>query len=147
MLFFYTMKKYEFFEHTADVKFKAYGNSLEEAYKNSALAFYNVMTDITKLKPASTLEIEVSSNTYEALLYDFLTELIFYVDTEGFLGCEVSSLQITKKEKNLLLKAKIKGTYIKNIEEAEVYSYVKSMTYNELIIDKKTNTIQVVLDI
>ena len=141
------MKKYEFFEHTADVKFKAYGNSLEEAYKNSALAFYNVMTDITKLKPASTLEIEVSSNTYEALLYDFLTELIFYVDTEGFLGCDVSSLKITKKEEGFLLKVKIKGTYIKNIDEAEVYSYVKSMTYNELIIDKKTNTIQVVLDI
>ena len=30
--------KYKFLEHTADVKFRAYGNGLEEAFSNAALA-------------------------------------------------------------------------------------------------------------
>ena len=35
--------KYRFLSHTADVKFKAYGKTLNESFENSALAMFNVM--------------------------------------------------------------------------------------------------------
>mgnify|MGYP006451174011 FL=1 len=39
------MKNYEFLEHTADEKFRAYGKTLEEAFINAALATAKIMTD------------------------------------------------------------------------------------------------------
>ena len=37
------MKQYEFLEHTADILFKAYGSSFEEALSNSALALFETV--------------------------------------------------------------------------------------------------------
>ena len=45
------MKKYEFLEHTADAKFRAYGKSHEEAFSNAAQAMISVMADPAKIEP------------------------------------------------------------------------------------------------
>ena len=42
-------KQYEYLEHTADVKFLAYGKTLEEVFENAALAMFNVMIDTGKI--------------------------------------------------------------------------------------------------
>ncbi len=41
--------KFEYLEHTADVYIRAYGKTMEEAYANSALAMFEVMTDTDKI--------------------------------------------------------------------------------------------------
>ena len=43
------MKKYEYLEHTADTKFRAYGETMEETFTNAALAMMNVMVDAIKV--------------------------------------------------------------------------------------------------
>ena len=136
--------KFEFIEHTADVKFIAYGDSIEEAFKNSVLAYTTVMTTLAKVKDKDKIEIAIQSKKHTSLLYDFLTELIFYLDTRGFIPKEVSKLNITA---DLKLTATIKGQFIKNINELDIHSYIKSVTYNEMIVDLKENKVQVVLDI
>ena len=45
------MRKYEFLDHTADAKFRAYGKNLEQAFTNAALALTNLVTDSAKVKP------------------------------------------------------------------------------------------------
>ncbi len=42
--------KFEFFEHTADIGIRAWGDSLEEAFENSALAVFEVITDTSKVQ-------------------------------------------------------------------------------------------------
>ena len=42
--------KYRYLSHTADVKFRAYGQNLEEAFVNAALAMFNVMVETSKVK-------------------------------------------------------------------------------------------------
>ena len=37
--------KFEFFDVTADVGYRAYGETLENAFENSALAMFEVITD------------------------------------------------------------------------------------------------------
>ena len=44
------MKKYEFLEHTADTKFRAYGKNLEEQFSNAAIALIAVMFDPEKIE-------------------------------------------------------------------------------------------------
>lgn len=132
--------KYEFFEHTADVKFKAYGKSLEEAFENSALATFEVMTNISKIKNNIQKEIHIKANSKEALLFDFLDELIFLLDTEGFILSKITNLKIN----NLELTAILHGD---NADEYEVHTYVKAPTYNEMIIHENPFWIQIVLDL
>ena len=39
------MKKFEYFEHTADILFKAYGKDVNEVFENAALAMFQVMVE------------------------------------------------------------------------------------------------------
>jgi len=139
-------KEFEFLEHTADVKFRAYGKTLDVAFSNAAKATTQVMTDIKKIKPKIQREIFIRSKTKEALLYDFLEELIYLVDTEGFLLCKINSLTITKEKKDYILSAQIKGDNSKNYD---VHTYIKAVTYNDMKIEEHKNKIilQVVHDI
>ncbi|MGV8169443.1 MAG: archease [Candidatus Nanoarchaeia archaeon] len=140
--------EYEFLEHTADVKFKAYGKNFEEAFANAAKATIAVMTDIKKIKPKFTKKIIVEANTAEALLYDFLEELIYVMDTEGFLMGDVSKIKIDTANPNykFVLKAELRGDFAKNYD---VHTYIKAVTYNDMEIQETKNkvTIQVVHDI
>ena len=41
--------KYEFIDHTADIKFRSYGNTLDESFENAAYALKEIISkDINK---------------------------------------------------------------------------------------------------
>ena len=138
-------KKYHFLSHTADVKFRAYGKSLEEAFQNAALATFATMTDIKKVKPKKRKRISVKAQTKETLLYDFVQEMLFLVDTEGFLLSHIEKLKIEYK-KGYILRAVLLGDAG---EQYEIITQIKSATYNDMFTkeEKKAVTIQMVLDI
>lgn len=139
--------KYEFLDHTADVKFKAYGKTLEEAFENAALATFSIMTDIGVVKEVKEFEVNIKSTSYEALLYDFLDELIYLLDTESFLLKYVKSLSIDSD--SLQLRAVLVGDCQDKIEDYEVHTFVKAVTYNDMYIKKVDDgyELQVVHDI
>jgi len=77
------MDKFKFLEHTADIKFQAQGKSLEEAFENSALAMFGAMSD-KKINPKIKKKIKVNGKDLENLIYNFLEELIFLLDSKNF---------------------------------------------------------------
>lgn len=127
--------KYEYLDHTADAKFRAFGNNIEEAFTNSALAFTGIMTQ-QEIKAAVSKKIKVKSNSLESLLFDFLEELIFLLDTEGFILSEITKLNID--EDKFELEAEFKGD---NADNYEMYTMIKAMTYHEMKIEKQENKI------
>ena len=138
------MQKYQFLEHTADVKFQAFGTSLAEAFVNAALATTRVMTeDVVAQKEKKDIHLEAEKK--ESLLYDFLEELVFFVDTEGFLVGDVK-LRLEKKEGKYHLEATLLGD---SAEHYEIATHIKSPTYHEMFIKVEQNkvVVQVVLDI
>ncbi|MFT4311069.1 MAG: archease [Candidatus Woesearchaeota archaeon] len=141
------MEGITFLDHTADVKYVVKGESLEDCFSKAGIGLYMVMCDLKKLKEDKELSFEVKSKSLESLLYDFLSELIFFVDTENFLGKKVNALNIKKEDDYYLLNVKLLGQEIKDITDLEVYSYVKSATYSDMKIDKDKNEITIVLDI
>ena len=76
------MKPYEYFEHTADVKFRAYGKTLDEMLSNAALALFNSMINTATVQPKETWKVKLSGQDLEQLAYDWLSELIFLFETE-----------------------------------------------------------------
>ncbi|MDP3918686.1 MAG: archease [Nanoarchaeota archaeon] len=139
------MKQFEFLEHTADEKFRAYGKNLEEAFINSALATSKIMTE-DNIKPEIEKTIQVEAINKERLLYEFLEEIIYLVDTEAFILSQITKLTITEKNNQFILKAIIKGD---NADKYEIKTHIKAVTYNDMFIkeDKNLITIQVVHDI
>ena len=86
------MKSYEFLEHTADIKVRAYGKTLEQAFINAAYALTNIVTK-DKIKKIIEKTIKVESEDEKSLLYDFLEQFLILIDSEGFLLAEIKELK------------------------------------------------------
>ena len=71
------MKKFEFFDVTADIGFYAYGNNLNEAFENAGLALFNIISKTDNISPITSKSFEITSEDKVSLLYDFLEELLF----------------------------------------------------------------------
>lgn len=139
------MKRFEFLEHTADVKFLAYGETIDEAFENCALALFKIISeDRIALKKSKKFALRASKK--EKLLYDFLEKLLYWVDTEGFLVGAVKKLSITQKEEMYFLQVEIQGD---SAEGYDIKTQVKAITYNDMFIKEnpKKCVIQVVVDI
>jgi len=170
------MKKFKFLEHTADVKFQSYGKTLEEAFENSALALQEVMTKKIKIKPIIKKKIEVWGRDKEALLYNFLEEFLFLLDSENFVLSKINKISIiTNNKTNKASKHKLdlkvnkdndresskeqhnhNKEYKLNVEvmgdKAGNYKFtndVKAVTYNSMFVKKegKVYICQVVVDV
>ena len=137
------MKKYEFLPHTADVKFRAYGKTMGEAFSNAALALTEVITDYNKVEPKVEKTIEVSSEDEKALLYDFLEQFIVLLDSESFL---LNSIKEIKIEGNKLRAVIIGDTAV---DKYKTETHIKAVTYQEMEIKKEKDKymLQVVLDL
>ena len=84
--------KYKFLKHTADIKFQAFGKTLEKSFENSALAMSNSMYE-QKVKSKLKKKINVSGKNLESLLYNFLEELLFLLDSKGFFVSKIKKVK------------------------------------------------------
>ena len=76
--------RFEYLDHTADVKFRAYGDSLEKAFGNAALAMFNVMVDTSGVEGKTGKKISAEGDDLQALLYDFLEKFLILLDSENY---------------------------------------------------------------
>ena len=122
--------KFKYLKHTADAKFVAFGKDIDEVFVNSAFAMFNILGETKKVKTKKKKKIKIKSRSYESLLYDFLEELIFLLDTENFFLGKVENLKIGE---DFSLSATVFGDNIKNYE---VNSDIKAVTYSDMKIEK-----------
>ena len=134
--------KFKFLQHTADVKFLAYGKTLEEVFENSALAMIKYLTE-KKVRERKRIKIHVHGNDIESLMYNFLEEFLFLLDSENFLICSIKNLKIDRE--NFRIECEVLG------DDALDYkvSHIKAVTYNEMEINHVGDgwIAQVVLDV
>jgi len=146
--------KYKFLSHTADIKFQAFGNSLEEAFENSFEALKQVIVDKTKIKNKKTITIKVKGNDLKELLYNFLEETLFLLDAKDFIVGEIKNIKIDKD------KFQLTGEVVGDMaSDYKISNDVKAITYNDMeIVSPSKNgvsqtkyknkfVIQVVLDV
>ena len=141
------MRKFKFFEHTADVEFEAYGKDLEEAFANASLAMFEVMTDTKKVKPKQKETVEIESEDLESLLYDYLEELLVLHELKNLVFSKFEVECIKKVKKGFKLKGYACGEEF-NINKHESRTVVKAVTYNRMFVKtNKRSVVRVVLDI
>src|SRR3989344_1783520 len=143
------INKFKFLDHTADIKFVAHGKSCEEVFENSAYAtLHSIYSEKKKVEKKKEKDIIVKGKDLKSLLYNFLDEIIYLIDSEGFLTGEIDGLKIVKeKTGQYVLHCKLFGD---NAENYKNLDHIKSVTYSEMIIEEDKNKnwlIQVVLDV
>ena len=135
------MEKFVFLEHTADIKFQAFGEGLEEALENSVLALKQAMYGKTKVKNSKTKIVNVKGKDYESMLYNFLEEIIYFVDKGEFIVDKVKTIRVD----GFKISAVLSG------DKPQNYNFtnnIKAVTYNEMFVKKQQDkwVCQVVLD-
>jgi SHS2 domain-containing protein len=131
-------------EHTADVGVVATGGSLGEALAWLAKGMFSVIVDLDTVTPGETREVEVASGDREALVVDWLNELLYRYEAEGFLPREFS---VAVDETGQSLTARCRGEPI-DPEKHQLFTSVKAATYHGLELSHDNGwRIQVILDV
>lgn len=127
------MKKFEYFDVTADIGFYAFGNSLNEAFENAGLAIFNIISNTNNINKEKSIEFEITSEDKVSLLYDYLEELLFYHEVE-FMLFSSFNVQIDKIDGNYHLKAVITGEDI-DWNKHERNCEIKAITFHQMEVD------------
>lgn len=137
-------KNFKFLPHTADIKFQAFGKTPGKAFESSARAMFKAMCKSDLKGKVIERGVNVSAKDYAGLLYRFLEELIFLMDTEDFF-LKDARVEINES-KGYHLDAFISGV---KASEQEVLIIVKAVTYNDMFVRKEGRkwVCQVVVDV
>ena len=90
---------FEILEHTADVGIRAYGATLPELFINAGHGLVALALGSPEASPAKHLLLSVRGEDREDLLVQWLSEILYFMDAEGWAFCD---FQIQRLEANEL---------------------------------------------
>lgn len=135
---------YEILNHSADEKFRAQGETLDEAFSEAVKAFSEIVEGGGGMY---THTIEVESENLEALLFDFMDRLINLQDIEDVVISHAKNLEYEELEDGHRIEADI---MVDTIDLNQKPLDIKAPTYNEMTVDYIKGegwTLEAVLDI
>jgi SHS2 domain-containing protein len=125
------MPQFRILEHPADVGFEAFGSTRQEAFANAARALIYLIVELDTIDPREEVPVQVQGNDPESLLVNWLSEILFLHDAEGwvFRDFEIQSL------KDDSLTARARGEkFLPSRHQAKLL--VKAITYHQLALEK-----------
>jgi len=138
-------RRWEHFEHDADVGLRGVGPTLEAAFEEAARALTAAVADPDSITPGDSVSITCSAPDEEVLFLDWLNALIYEMATKGML---FSAFDVTIADG--FLKAVARGEAV-DAARHEPAVEVKGATFTELRVhrDEKTGlwTAQCVIDV
>ena len=139
---------FEFLEHMADAYIAAYGKDLAEAFENAALAMFDVMTEVEKVRSEVEDYVDVMGEDEYALLYSWLEALLVKFDIKGMFYSKFKVVNLNKISNGFRLRAEIWGEKF-NPEKHTQKVGVKAVTYHRMEIIREPNkvTLKFILDI
>jgi len=126
-------KDFEFLEHTADLKFRSFGRTLDKAFANAGKAVFAAITD-SPLEEKTSRRITLEAETPEMLLHDFLSELIYLFSAEELL-LKRFDVNIRKVD-TYQLHALVSGEQIDR-RRHRLHKEVKAATHHDMRIEEK----------
>ena len=126
------MKPFQVLEHTADVGFEAFGATLEKVFENAALALVNLMVDPATIRLRESLILRADGSSRESLLVNWLSEILYQFDTEGWLFRRFH----LRWEGEQTLEATCQGERFDPTRH-QAKTLVKAVTYYRLALEQK----------
>jgi len=127
---------YEYLPHPADVRFRAYGATLEEVFEQAAHAMFGVIIHTSTLEPKRSVDIKLESEGLENLLYDYLSELLYLFEVEEIVFGQFRVDSIEKADGSYILHGQASGENL-DLERHSFETEVKAVTYHLLKVTKE----------
>jgi SHS2 domain-containing protein len=121
---------FQFFDHTGDIGVDIDAADPGALFADAARAFSETITDREALDADAIVEVSLSADAIDLLLVDWLSELVFRFDAEGWLARDVE-VDVSEAEGEWTLRARLTGGRI-DPERHEVRVLVKAVTYHAL---------------
>ncbi len=122
----------EYLPHTADIRMKIEGETLEEIFLAGLLGMSQILKEELCKETREfqkQLEIKLSAPDITCLLVDFLSEILSVSYTEKAIFCKMEDVVISENT----LSAKLYGTGISGLDEE-----IKAVTYHEADVLKNS---------
>ena len=123
---------FELLEHTADIGFRARGRTLEELFEASAEALSAIAVELAEIEPRETYPIEAAGEDSEALLVDWLNEVLWLLDGRHVL---MSRFRVTRIESGRVQGEGLGERYDAGRHRAKLV--VKGVTYHQLSVRRE----------
>jgi len=141
------MIPFEYLEHTADIKFRAYGKTPAKMLSNAAAALFKSMVEPATIHVKETWKVELKAFDLEDLAYQWLCEIVFLFETESAVFATFSVTLEQDGTESMRLLAEIGGERI-DLERHSFENEVKAITRHKFGIKKnEVWCIQVILDV
>jgi len=122
------------FDHPADIEVEIEGESLKEVFEGCANYMLSCMFRVEKIDERIERKIEVSSEDLESLLYDFLEEILFLIDSENLAFKRVKVIELDEARR------KVSAVCYGEVYEREKHGsgvVIKAVTYHEMKVGKR----------
>jgi SHS2 domain-containing protein len=122
-------------DHTADLGVEIDAPSREALFAEAAIGLADTLTDTGAVAPSIERRLELEAQDDELLLVDFLSEVLFLFETEGFLVA-AAAVELEgggASPSSVRLRATLRGAEYDEIEHP-LRSLVKAITYHGLRI-------------
>jgi len=125
------MVPFRFLEHTADVGFEAFGSTRAEAFANAGRALFHLVVDLDSIDPSEELLLRVEGPDLRNLLVNWLSELIYLHDAEGWLLRDFDILDLQDDSMSAVARGE---KFERSRHQAKLR--VKAITYHQLAFEK-----------
>jgi SHS2 domain-containing protein len=125
------MEQFRILEHTADVGFEAFGSTRQEAFVNAARALIYLIVDLEAIDAHEAVSVQVQGTDPESLLVNWLSELLYLHDAEGWLFRDFEILSLQEDS----LSALARGEKFHSARH-QAKLLVKAITYHQLALER-----------
>ena len=125
------MEKYKILEHISDLKIRAFGKNKKELFLNVMIGMFEG-AKYEKEEEEIKREIKVSSKDLSSLLVDFLSEILYFCETNREVYHNIKFKKMTDKNiEGILIGKKLKRMGVQ----------IKGVTYHNLDISQRKDGI------
>jgi SHS2 domain-containing protein len=125
-------KKFRLLDHTADLGILVYGRDLEELFTNAGEAFFDIITDLRRVRERTERTIRVESSNLEDLMVNWLGELLYLFDVDGLLFRSFSIDEL----RDGTMRARARGEAFHE-ERHVIKTGIKAVTYHQLQVKEE----------
>jgi len=125
------MQSFQILEHTADIGFEAFGVTRAEVFVNSARALFHIIVDPGIVEPRERLEVSVQGSGPADLLVNWLSELLYLQDADGWLFHDFEVISLSDNS----IRATARGEKF-DAARHQVKLLVKAITYHQLVLEE-----------
>jgi len=125
------MERFRILEHPADIGFEAFGSTREEVFANAARALFHLILDLDSVEPRTEVAVQVEGSDPASLLVNWLSELLYLNDAEGWLFSEFEVERLDDRS----LAARARGEKFDRTRHRAKLQ-VKAITYHQLELER-----------